>query len=545
MARADGPSYLSERTTSTRNFLESRILAAPMSLTRRNFLERVAAVGGATMVYDSMTAIGLLGAPADTRFDLRGQVSGVRDLVLGAGLAGLTVAYELGKLGYQCQVLEARARPGGRAYTVRRGTISEEDGSTQVCAFDEGLYFNPGPMRIPHHHSTTLAYCRELRVPLEVFAVNCDSAYLYQAGAGSSGRRVRIREARTDLDGYVAELLSKAVSDEALNQPLTREDREHLLEYLRRAGALDEQSRYHGSPRRGYGDLAGARDGDPRVSPPLPLSDLLGERFGWYLQSDYSYQATMLQVAGGTDRLPAALAARLDGKIQYGVAAREIRHTADGVSVVYEDRSRGMRQTDADYCVCTLPLTCLATLQTDFAPERRRAIAAVSYASAGKMGLQFKRRFWEQDDGIYGGITRTDQEIEQIVYPSAGFLGRKGVLVGYYTQRGGRPMGERTPAERQAAALEQGGRIHPQYRTEFENGFSVAWHRVPWSRGSWATFSIDARREALPLLLEPDRRVYLAGDYLTRVNAWMEGAFESARSVATAIHTRVSQTAPV
>src|SRR5262245_22679889 len=118
-------------------------------LTRRGFLERVAATGGATMAYESMVALGLLAAPVKaTPFELSGHVSGVRVLILGAGLTGLTVAYELGKLGYECQVLEARARPGGRVHTVRRGTVSEEGGPTQVAAFDEGLYFNCGAMRI-------------------------------------------------------------------------------------------------------------------------------------------------------------------------------------------------------------------------------------------------------------------------------------------------------------------------------------------------------------------------------------------------------------
>ena len=68
-----------------------------------------------------MTGLGLLAAPAQGQFDLSGRVSGVRVLVLGAGIAGLTVAYELGKAGYDCRVLEARPRPGGRVFTVRRG----------------------------------------------------------------------------------------------------------------------------------------------------------------------------------------------------------------------------------------------------------------------------------------------------------------------------------------------------------------------------------------------------------------------------------------
>jgi len=158
----------------------------------------------------------------------------------------------------------------------------------------------------------------------------------------------------------------------------------------------------------------------------------------------------------------------------------------------------------------------------------------VPYAAAGKMGLQFKRRFWEEDDFIYGGATKTDQDIQQIIYPSTGYLGRKGVVVGYYLQgQAGRPIGQKTPAERQAIALEQGGKIHPQYATEFESGFSVAWHRVAWSKGSWSS----TPRETKDLLSTPDRRVYLAGDHLD-LNAWMQGAFESARHVATAIHTR-------
>ena len=47
------------------------------------------------------------------------------------------------------------------------------------------------------------------------------------------------------------------------------------------------------------------------------------------------------------------------------------------------------------------------------------AIAAVPYAAAIKIGLQFKRRFWEEDEPIYGGITMTDLPIQQIGYPIA------------------------------------------------------------------------------------------------------------------------------
>ena len=501
-----------------------------MAVTRRQFLTRVGAVGGASLLYESMTGLGLLAAPSQVPFDLTGRVSGVRVVILGAGLAGLTAAYELGKVGYDCRVLEARARPGGRVFTVRRGTVSEEEGPSQTAAFDDGLYFNAGPMRISHHHTTTLAYCRELQVPVEVFVADSESAYLYQTRSSTlTGQRVRLREARADFDGYIAELLSKALSQAQLDQPLTQADRDRLLAYLRRLGALDQQRQYRGSPRRaGYGE--------PQSSAPLPLRDLLGANYDFYLGIDWDSQPAMMQVAGGMDRLPAALAARLGNRIAYRAAVREIRQGESGVWVGYTDAEGQTRRVDADYCISTIPLPVLSGLQKDLSQPVQAAIAASNYDGAGKIGLQFKRRFWEEDDGIFGGRSWTDQEIGQIIYPSHGFNGQKGVIVGYYLDFG-RTMRERPPAERQRLALEQHGRIHPQYATEFETAFSVSWPRVPWSRGSWRA-ETGAAHEALRPLREPDGRVYFAGDYMTDMSSWMQGALESAREVAMSVHRR-------
>lgn len=503
-------------------------------LTRRHFIERIAATGGVTLAYEAMTGLGLLAASSQEPFDLRGDSRGTRVVIVGGGISGLTIAYELGKLGYKCQILEARDRPGGRAHTIRRGTVSEEDGPSQTCAFDEGLYFNCGAMRVAYHHTTTLHYCRELGVPVETFAVGCDSAFLYQTKAGAmNGQRIRLREARTDLNGYVAELLSKAVSQDALNEAVTKDDRDTLLEYLRSAGALNAEHKYRGGASRGP-DGPLSMDTPPKYTP-LSMSDLLGSRNGYYVDPGYQYQNTMVQIVGGTDRLPQAIAARVKDRIIYGAAAKEIRQNEAGTSVVYADKSGKLHKVDADYCVCAMPLTLLATLETDFSPEYKKTIASVPYAAAGKMGIQFKRRFWEEDDNIYGGASKTDMEIAQIIYPSSGYLGKKGVLVGYYLQgQAGRPIGDKAPADRQALALEQGGRIHPQYPAEFETAFSVAWHRVPWNRGSWSNTSAAVRK----VLNTPEGRVYLAGDHLN-MNAWMQGAFESARHVATAIHARV------
>ena len=499
-----------------------------MSLTRRQFLTRVGRVGGASLMYEAMTALGVLAAPTQAPFDLTGRVAGVRVVVLGAGLAGLAVAYELGKVGYDCRVLEARPRPGGRVFTVRHGTVSEEDGPAQRASFDDGLYFNAGPMRISHHHRTTLDYCRELQVPVEVFVADSDSAYLYRTTSSTlAGRRVRLREARADFDGYIAELLSKALSQAELDQPLTTEDREKLLTYLRRLGALDQQRQYRGSPRR---------SGYEERSAPLSLRDLLGANFDFYVGIDWDSQPTMMQVVGGMDRLPAALATRLRNRIEYRAAVREIRQTERGVWIGYTDADGRPRRVDADYCVSTIPLPVLGGLEKDLSPSVQAAISAARYDGAGKIGLQFGRRFWQDDDHIYGGRSWTDQDIGQIIYPSHDFQARKGILVGYYLDFK-QTMRALAHSERQQMALEQGGRIHPQYASEFETAFSVSWPRVPWSRGSWRA-ETAAAHNALAPLQQPDGRVYFAGDYMTNMSSWMQGAFESAREAAMAIHRR-------
>ena len=90
--------------------------------------------------------------PRQSDFALRGRANDTTVLVLGAGIAGLTAAYELEKAGYRCEIVEARDRPGGRTWTVRGGTRETDlDGVTQTARFADGLYMNAGPARIPQH----------------------------------------------------------------------------------------------------------------------------------------------------------------------------------------------------------------------------------------------------------------------------------------------------------------------------------------------------------------------------------------------------------
>ena len=187
-------------------------------MSRRQFLRLIAAAGGTGAAYMTMRALGVLAEGSSSPPRLSGKVKGKRIIILGAGLAGMSAAYELEKAGYVCELIEARERVGGRCWTVRDGSRRQElDGRQKIAHFDEGLYFNPGPARIPQHHFSTLHYCKEFGLEIELFANSNQAAYVYQASRGRlSGQALRIRKAKADLRGYQSELLAKAIFSEAL-----------------------------------------------------------------------------------------------------------------------------------------------------------------------------------------------------------------------------------------------------------------------------------------------------------------------------------------
>ena len=98
-------------------------------VTRRRFLERVGMAGGSVALYETMTALGLINLPevwAGPPQLPAGSGTGKKVVILGAGIGGLTAAYELTKANYQCQIIELTERAGGRNHSARRGTVLEE-----------------------------------------------------------------------------------------------------------------------------------------------------------------------------------------------------------------------------------------------------------------------------------------------------------------------------------------------------------------------------------------------------------------------------------
>jgi monoamine oxidase len=520
-------------------------------MNRRSLFKLIGAVAGSTVMYRAMTELGHAGESGYSGpIDLQGDPKGASVLILGAGLAGMSAAYELRRAGYQVQILEYNDRPGGRNWSLYGGdSYTELGGFTQQVQFDQGLYLNPGPWRIPYHHRALIDYCKRLKVALEPFMQIDYAAYVHSASA-FGGKPQRFRAVQADFHGHVAELLAKASNRNQLDQTVTREDREILFEALRRWGALDDNYEYKKgllvSHRRGYDSApGGGLTSLPIASEPMALHELMQSRLWSSISFGqlYEYQNMVFQPVGGMGMIGKAFGRELGDLIRYNAKVTDIRQDASGVTVAYIDARKGgaLQTAKAQWCVCTIPASVLGQIPLKVGAALKNAIDAISYEASVKVGLQFKRRFWEQDESIYGGISFTDLPNELIGYPSTGYFGDgPAVLLGAYNFGANAvQMTAMPPQERVSKTLEWGAQIHPQYRSEFQNGVAVAWHRVPWTLGCFGRWTEELRAQHYDNLCAIDGRIVLAGEHASRLGGWQEGALLSSLDAIRRLHQRV------
>src|SRR5260370_18129300 len=448
----------------------------------------------------------------------------------------MTAALELRKAGYEVQILEVNSGAGGRSWTLRGGdSFTELGGFRQTCEFEQGLYFNPGPWRIPYHHRTILDSCKRLGVTLEPF-IQLNHNALLHATKAFRGVPQRIRDIKTDFQGQISELLAKAAQQGELDEAVSKEDREILMLALKSWGALDGNYAYKANlisaDFRGYAkDPGGGLNAVPIPGEPIDLSDILKSRLWRYLQTFalHAFQPTIFQPAGGMDMIGKAFAREVGNVIRYDAKVTRIQQDDRGVTVTYTDLKAPAtpQQAKADWCVCTIPLSILSQLPIDVGDRMKAAIDAVPYTPSVKIGLQFRRRFWEEDEAIYGGISYTDLPIRQIAYPNTGFnRPGRGVLLGAHLFDGpnAHEFTSMPPAERVARAVEIGASIHPQYRAEYENGIAVAWHRVPFTLGCAGNWTDKARVEHYHNLCQIDGRIVVAGEPAPFIPAVQQGS---------------------
>ena len=525
-------------------------------MTRRQALTLIGSTVGVAAMYQLMGSYAMAAESpvkeGEQFAQLKGAPKGASILVLGAGIAGMTAAFELRKAGYNVKILEYRDKAGGRAWTIRGGdSFKELGGAVQKCEFDKGLYINPGPWRIPYNHYGILSYCKQFGVALEPF-IQVNYNALVHSTTAFEGKPQRFRKVQADFQGHIAELLTQTASAGALDKTLNKDEKAALIDALHRWGALDHNGKYtatlESAERRGFdkwpgGGLMPHPEGTPSTDI-LEGKELIKSRFWSRIITGqfHEFQSSIFQPVGGMDQVAAGFERQVKSLIKYNVRVTEIHQDDTGVTVSYEDSNKPSKTLTekADYCVCTIPLSILSQMKINVSAPMKAAIDAVPYEASVKVGLQFKRRFWEEQD-IYGGITYTNTPISTIGYPNTDYgKAGKGVLLGAYIWgRNAYEFTSMSPKGRIDAALKYGEMIHPEYKKEFENGVAVGWHRVPWTNGCHGIWTDASREKHYKNLCQIDGRIVLAGEHASYIPAWLEGAVLSAQDAIKRLHATI------
>ena len=507
-----------------------------MALTRRALLEQIGRVGGLGATYMAMETLGLaIPTPVGAeKFSLpKGSGSGRSVVILGAGIAGLISAYELQRAGYRVIILEARERIGGRSWTIRGGDRIVQTGRPdQIATFAQEQYFNSGPARIPSTHRLILSYARRFGVQLEPF-INVNR----NAGWDFGGKVQPERRMVEDMRGHLAELLAKAIDLKALDQAVPKDELAAVRQFLGPYANVGPNGVYRPTGRSGYAVDGGGYNQAPVPLPALGVKDLAPSGavvLPYLFEHIWDMQATMLQPVGGMDRIAHAIYDQVKPAVWLRTRVSAIRRSGNRVRIEH-----GAGMTEADYCICTIPLPVLARIPSDFSPAKKAAIAGgPAYLHSVKLALEAPR-FWETDDNIFGGLAWTDRLNENVIYPSHGFGEARGVVVGAYCA--GWTHND-TPDSFAALSHEQRIKIsrdclealHPGRSHLLSKPVTVAWGLTPYSEGVgalWGDPDFGGNPDRGPVyaeLLKPEGPIVFAGEHLSYQPTWQEGAATSA-----------------
>jgi monoamine oxidase len=421
-----------------------------------------------------------------------------RILIAGAGLAGLSAAYELVQSGHQVTVLDARDRPGGRVLTLRD-------------TFADGQYAEAGAETFGETHNFVHHY-------VQAFQLETIPAWNYGKLTSlvlQNGRRSPTSSelSRKYIEPAVKEIGNPLAPGWPTADLLRQFDRVSMAELLQSRGASPEEI---AALQVIYSD-----SWDNGTAPDSALCLLRDEAI--------ARKGVSFRIRGGSDRLPKALAQSLGARVHYRTTLERIQQNHKQVTVTVNTSGR-RSQISADYLICAIPFTVLRSIEVApaFSEGKQRAIRELTYNSVTRVYVQSATRSWVADGR--SGYAATDLPIGTVWDCTEGQPGARGILECYTSGERARRLASLSEPARIRIAVENLQKVFPGVSNE--KSASVVWDADPLVKGAFAWFKRDQMSTLLPHIASREGRVFFAGEHTSPWFGWMQGALESGNRAA-------------
>ena len=474
-------------------------------ISRKLFLQQmglgIGALGSGIFFSEALSAAGLgssiIGSPKKV-------------LVLGAGLAGLSAAWELKESGHDVTVLEARNRPGGRVSTLKK-------------PFKEGLYAEEGAAAFSSTYTQALKYIEDFGLEKTPWAMPEEpvlyhmNGELIRAGKGEKINwpyKLSSEEQNLGPMGIVKKYFLDTLPSEIRDPekwdkpPLVQMDHISLAEYLKKQGASDGAVKLIRNTMW-FAAVPGATSG---LS--MAVSD-----FGLFMGG------SPFILKGGNDLLPKEMANRLGDQIKYNVEVKGILENGDNVLV----KTNTEEVYSADRVIVTLPLKVLNSIafEPGLSPEKKAAIQNVPVLNITRTFLEVDKPFWKEK-GL-SGFAFTDLLIGQVnAYHNLNNSGKDpAMLESFVAGADAQNLGELQETEVIGEIKKQMEKLYPEIKDHFTGGYVKAWSSDPYAMGGPSWPAPGDVTNYLKDLQSPHGKIHFAGEHTSILRSTMEGALRS------------------
>jgi monoamine oxidase len=442
------------------------------------------------------------------------DLAGTSVLVAGAGLAGLSAAYDLMAMGADVTVIDARDRVGGRVWTIRDGFANRQHAEAGGDMIDEA-----------QHEIRQLAASLGVKLTRILRGgfgyIRTDAAGRPRLAGNSSllGWSRLSAELKTLITRY-------KLAEQRWDSPITADiARRSVGRWLDETGA-------DGDLRAATLGLRGFFLADPDELSLIALVDQ-------FANGDQPGPPNLYRIAGGNDRLPLALAATLGDRVHLGAEIVAVSVRGQHVHAAIKQQRTTATMT-ADYLVFALPASLLrrVPIVPALPTPQHQAIVSLNYGHATRTLLQFDRRFWRGPGKPrafgsslpFGALWEGNEE-------QAGAQGILSLLAGGGASHATQAAVASDGIERFAASFSWLG--HEPARLIASR--QIVWESDPLARGGYAFFSPAFDPGLRDWLARPAGRLFFAGEHTSvRWQGYMNGAVESGRRAALEVHATVN-----